>query len=496
MEEMKIKQPRAIVPLEIKVGRKEKVTIEDKNWGAALEWILVYSRKNEPAVQTMLMCVTDFEEVKKDPVTTRGMALAYTYYTGKRMKIALDFDRIGGTCDEPGYILFMIYHEFMHNLLQHFTRKTITYYQKQDPQLTNVIIDYYCNVAALDMARMQENKVKELVKKTYSLDGLNTEEEIEGFGMIGEQEIRELAKKFEVELPKGDLRDSVEEELLELFFNSQKYKDYKAGEEKLVNYIKGLLDKINGDHEAFDEALDKMAKETGADKESLKDLMQARLSSDFEESMRNAGGSNAGTVGRHVNRNRKKIDILNTFKIKTTIGKRLKKDTKRTYSKPFRKYELDFEVMRKGKLKLKGDKLIVGIDVSGSVSQQDLEKIYAICDGYLSKNQGELEVVFWSSCEIVPERDVIESVTNYKEMQRHKVYSSGGTVVGYLLDYLNNKFKTKEKVSLVMISDFYFSEYPEYPECVKDSFNLAVCEEGFKIAKKHYPKSHNVLVRE
>ena len=212
--------------------------------------------------------------------------------------------------------------------------------------------------------------------------------------------------------------------------------------------------------------------------------------------MRNAGGSNAGTVGRHVNRNRKKIDILNTFKIKTTIGKRLKKDTKRTYSKPFRKYEIDFEVMRKGKLKLKGDKLVVGIDVSGSVSQQDLEKIYAICDGYLSKNQGELEVVFWSSCEIVPERDVIESVTNYKEMQRHKIYTSGGTVIEFFYNYLNNKFKTKEKISLVIISDFYLCNYPKFPECVKDAYNLAVCEEGEKLSKKHYPEAKTVLVRD
>ena len=65
----------------------------------------------------------------------------------------------------------------------------------------------------------------------------------------------------------------------------------------------------------------------------------------------------------------------------------------------------------------------------------------------------------------------------------------------YFIDYITKKF-TKEKISLVTISDFYLCSYPNYPSCVKESYHLATVKEGEKLSRKHYPSSHTVLIKE
>lgn len=169
--------------------------------------------------------------------------------------------------------------------------------------------------------------------------------------------------------------------------------------------------------------------------------------------------------------------------------------TKRTYSNPYRKQDDEFcDIVRRGKTRLKGNKLIVAIDVSGSVSEAELMKIYNICLGYLDKG-GELQVIFWSSCPVVPERDVINSVMKFEDLERHSVFSSGGTVVEHLYSYLNETF-TKDKINFVNISDFAFWNFPELPTCVEKAYHLAICPSGLELSKKHYPKAENVLVKE
>ena len=497
MENEIIKEPvKAPVfpPLDIRISDKIKVQMDDAKWDDAMEWILTLSRKDEPTVQTILMCSVDYAPVKKTPEGF-GPALAYTYYDRLRMQIAIDFTRVGATTEDPKYSLFLIYHEFMHNLLQHFTRRSITEYQKRDANLTNVLIDYYCNIAALDMAKTDKDTINKYMRSYYTKEGLKAQEEIDNIGIVHEKEIAELAEKFGLEYPfEQPLDEMIEEELLEIFFNSPKMKDYENGQKALKDAVEKLMKGAPGSHEEMEKSIEAAAKELGMDPGGLKDLIQSKLNAEFEDAEKTAG-QGGSAVGRHRARNKKKIDILNTFKIKNVIGKKLVRHTKRTYSRPYRKSDEDVNVIRKGKQKLKGNKLVVAIDVSGSVSESDLQKCFAICNGYLAKNQGELEVVFWSSCEIVPKRDVIESVTRYEDLEKHPVYSSGGTVVEHLHNYLEKKY-TKEKISFVNISDFYFCTYPPLPECIKEAYHLAVCKEAEDISRKRYPNAHTVLVKE
>ena len=157
-------------PLEIEISNKIKVNMTDEKWDDALEWILTLARRTEPTVQTILMCSVDYAPVKKD-ATGKGPALAYTYYDRLRMQIGLDFNRIGAATTNPKFTLFLVYHEFMHNLLQHFTRRSICEYQKKDARLTNVLIDYYCNTAALEMANIKKEEIDKIMRDFYEKEG-------------------------------------------------------------------------------------------------------------------------------------------------------------------------------------------------------------------------------------------------------------------------------------------------------------------------------------
>jgi len=65
MENEIIKEPvKAPVfpPLDIRISDKIKVQMDDAKWDDAMEWILTLSRKDEPTVQTILMCSVDYAQ--------------------------------------------------------------------------------------------------------------------------------------------------------------------------------------------------------------------------------------------------------------------------------------------------------------------------------------------------------------------------------------------------------------------------------------------------
>ena len=476
--------------------KERTIEMDDENFLDGLEWVLAYSRKLEKLAQTILMCSTDFLPCKKDEAGN-SISLAYTFYSDKRMQIALDFDRLTNV-ESVDIFMFFVYHELMHNLLQHFTRPKIAEYTKKNPKLVNVIIDFYANEAALEMSGTKKKQIDDNIAEVmYSTLEEKQEFFKNGGGIVDEQKILDLAKKFEITMPKP-LNEMVEEKVLELFFESEKMKEAEAAGSELAAAIEQLGENSSfDDHGEFEKALAEAAEKAGMDVDSLKDLIQAKLESELSEASKTASGAGTGgnILERHLKRNRKKINILNTFKIKNVIGRRLIVKTKRTYSNPYRKQDQEMaDIVRKGKQRLKGNKLIVAIDVSGSVSEVELMKIYNICLGYLDKG-GELQVVFWSSCEIIPERDVITSVMKFEELEKHKVHSSGGTQVEYLYKYLNETF-TKTKVNFVNISDFEFWNFPELPACIEKAYHLAICPSGEQLSRKHYPMSETFLVKE
>ena len=134
--------------------------------------------------------------------------------------------------------------------------------------------------------------------------------------------------------------------------------------------------------------------------------------------------------------------------------KALGKNTEKSYKKLHRKKQ-GSEIVFKGNLKTNGYKLIIGIDVSGSISEQDLNMFVNMLYGLNKKKKDYLfDIVYWSDNDIKQNKTYFEDISDIKEFAKKKVYSTGGTDVTEFHNYLNERYK--EPIEIINITDGYF----------------------------------------
>ena len=112
-------------------------------------------------------------------------------------------------------------------------------------------------------------------------------------------------------------------------------------------------------------------------------------------------------------------------------------------------------IIFKGNKKINGSKLVVAIDVSGSITEADLEKFINMLYGLNKKKKDYLfDIIYWSDNDIKENQTYYEDVKDIKEFAKKEIYSSGGTDISYLHSYLNERYK--EAIEVVNITDGYF----------------------------------------
>ena len=157
---------------------------------------------------------------------------------------------------------------------------------------------------------------------------------------------------------------------------------------------------------------------------------------------------------------RKKLSIkpdyfLNTLKLKRVVSKCSESVKIKNYKKINRKKHSDL-VVYKGNVKSKGFKLIIGIDVSGSISEKDLNTFISMLYGFKKKKQEiNFDIIYWSDNDIKKNKTYFEDVQDIKEFAKKKVYSSGGTDISEFHKYLNERYK--EPIEVINITDGYFN---------------------------------------
>ena len=88
--------------------------------------------------------------------------------------------------------------------------------------------------------------------------------------------------------------------------------------------------------------------------------------------------------------------FLNILKLKRVVTKALNINIIKTYKNLNRKRQNE-EIIFKGNKKINGCKLIVTIDVSGSISENDLEKFINMLYGLNKKKKDYLfDIIYWS----------------------------------------------------------------------------------------------------
>ena len=350
-------------------------------------------------------------------------------------------------------ILFIIFHELLHHYLYHFTRF------KENNLLINIITDYYVNSICVELLNNQKN-----------VDIFYIFENILNIKIVDERYISELyfhifKCNFHNFPDFSDLRNKwLEERLYELFLKKKNIPKINSlfSEWKKSLEQKKLADLDN--HDIFyNESGKQITMEDNGDSENFQDKVQeiynkiSNFEIEYESSSKTYGKSEEAIYERK--KEALKADyFLNILKLKRIIRKSLNINVIKTYKNLNRKRQNE-EIIFKGNKKINGCKLVVAIDVSGSISEDDLEKFLSMLYGLNKKKKDYLfDIIYWSDNDIKENQTYYENVKDIKEFAKKEIESSGGTDISYLHSYLNKRYTEAIEVVNITDGDFYYDK--------------------------------------
>ena len=445
-----------------------------------IETVLILYRNKFPFFINMLLFICDImdvEEKEKDQI-------AYTKLNAhkERIDLFINFKLIEEKKLEPIDILGILFHEFFHNYFYHFDRFKAEYEEGYSEAL-NIAMDYYVN-----------SSVNEL------LSG-------ESRGYYGNW-VNKLEEKLNVNVPPKEQYELVCYDSIKKFCDYHKLnipdKDVvrnKWIDRDLFEFIKQIIPKQsqitirvgpgkgngNGKNTSPGQALDKHSKamESGSNEEqgkgqsgsnkglddsAIRDIIRSKIEV-AEGEMQQYLDSGDGT-GRETGIFNRKRDMLkpnyflNTLKLKRVITKALACGKSPTYQKPNRKRQ-GTNIVFKGKKKDNGLKLIVGIDVSGSVSDKELQQMLDMLYGLNKKKKEFLfDIIYWSDNDVKENKTFTDNVSDIREFAKKGAYSTGGTEISTLHKYLKEKY-SNTPFEVINITDGYFSYDKDLPDTLQ-----------------------------
>lgn len=449
--------------IEIK-GKEFSFDLSDKKEQYKLLNMLILSKiKLLPVLMNGLLYISDVEDVEEN----MKEQLAYTYpdFVNNRIKICINWQKIEELNMDSNSILFLILHEYLHNFFYHF--KIMDKQFKENQQLANISCDYFIN---------------EMLNEAFKiniLEGMKTKYNLE---VISHNNLKNNVKK---QLYFNNYHEAISErKLYEFLKENNEFPQLQshAKHDKMFNITEKDLKEIN-----------KKRKENGLGeitKSEAQQLFESEITTKVEEILKNYSETNDKEIVRYLNEKIKKNNLLNTLKFKRIINNKLIPEYNKNYSKPNRKRRSE-QFIFKGKVKKPGEKIVIAIDVSGSISEKELTTFYEIMNGYLKKDQSKIiDVIYWSSCEVT-EKNFHSNITDIKEILNLKPYSSGGTDIRYLDNFINEYYKYP--ITLFNLTDGYFN-YKDIPKPIAEYFFI-LTEENCKVEmEKYYSKDKKVKI--
>lgn len=449
--------------IEIK-GKEFSFDLSDKKEQYKLLNMLILSKiKLLPVLMNGLLYISDVEDVEEN----MKEQLAYTYpdFVNNRIKICINWQKIEELNMDSNSILFLILHEYLHNFFYHF--KIMDKQFKENQQLANISCDYFIN---------------EMLNEAFKiniLEGMKTKYNLE---VISHNNLKNNVKK---QLYFNNYHEAISErKLYEFLKENNEFPQLQshAKHDKMFDITEKDLKEIN-----------KKRKENGLGeitKSEAQQLFESEITTKVEEILKNYSETNDKEIVRYLNEKIKKNNLLNTLKFKRIINNKLIPEYNKNYSKPNRKRRSE-QFIFKGKVKKPGEKIVIAIDVSGSISEKELTTFYEIMNGYLKKDQSKIiDVIYWSSCEVT-EKNFHSNITDIKEILNLKPYSSGGTDIRYLDNFINEYYKYP--ITLFNLTDGYFN-YKDIPKPIAEYFFI-LTEENCKVEmEKYYSKDKKVKI--
>lgn len=437
----------------------------------AIDYILIKHFKDEPFFSNLLLNSSDVEDIsKKNP-----NALAYTYFNFKneRIKICLNFDKIVSLSLNESDIFSVMLHELLHNYFEHLSRFKDE--MKKYPQLTNYILDYYINDFLLESYKPFKHLESKLGLINY--DELNnlaiilTGQNLPFYKNSKDRPIDSVLLQWFLENIKDDILKTLQESNIRVSFNN--LDDHEIAKEEEANSLKELNEeKIENGETPYSDSMSELIKTS---------FLKAKAME--------TKGCGFGSDGffRTLEDVYRKDTFLDFIKIKNGIKSMCRKHNYMTYSRANRKKIIE-DVVYKGKRFEDGFKLVVAIDVSGSITDKELQIFYDMLSTFLKTGEGEnvADIIYWSSMEL-DEKNLHRNIVDYKELKKLQIVSDGGTEVKTLYRFIEKTYK-KEKIALLNITDGFWRNYA-LPGNVIDYFLALINSESFEDKANYYRKA-------
>ena len=411
-----------------------------------LDKLFLAYRNKFPFFINLLISICEIKNVEQE----HKFALAYTKLNidSERIDIFLNFEKMEKKNFTAEEFLYLIFHELLHNYFYHFQR-----FEEFDKdgysELSNIVQDYYVNAYCNELIGKQiyENL------KNKNIKGINYDSisELCNFnnisGLPGEEELRQQwtdIKLMKFLINNGTKKNSP---------SNDNGKD-KNGNNKNNNAENEENLKMD-EHSLSKVSEPKNEKNKNLSENSIKEIFKNKIEVvENELKSQNYSTTESGLFERKAD-SIKPDYFLNILKLKRIITKALGKNTEKSYKKLHRKKQ-GSEIVFKGNLKTNGYKLIIGIDVSGSISEQDLNMFINMLYGLNKKKKDYLfDIIYWSNNDIKKNKTYFEDISDIKEFAKKGVYSTGGTDVTEFHKYLNERYK--EPIEVINITDGYFS---------------------------------------
>ena len=411
-----------------------------------LDKLFLAYRNKFPFFINLLISICEIKNVEQE----HKFALAYTKLNidSERIDIFLNFEKMEKKNFTAEEFLYLIFHELLHNYFYHFQR-----FEEFDKdgysELSNIVQDYYVNAYCNEL--IGEHVYEHL--KNKKIKGINYDSISE---LCNFNNISGLPKEEELRQQWTDIK------LMKFLINNGTKKNSpsndngkdKNGNNKNNNTENEENLKID-EHSLCKISEPKNEKNKNLSENSIKEIFKNKIEVvENELKSQNYSTTESGLFERKAD-SIKPDYFLNILKLKRIITKALGKNTEKSYKNLHRKKQ-GSEIVFKGNLKTNGYKLIIGIDVSGSISEQDLNLFINMLYGLNKKKKDYLfDIVYWSNNDIKKNKTYFEDISDIKEFAKKNVYSTSGTDVTEFHKYLNERYK--EPIEVINITDGYFS---------------------------------------
>lgn len=445
-----------------------------------IETVLILYRNKFPFFINMLLFICDImdvEEKEKDQI-------AYTKLNANKERIDLfiNFKLIEEKKLEPIDILGILFHEFFHNYFYHFDRFKTEYEEGYDEAL-NVAMDYYVNSSVNELLSGENrNYSSNWVGKLEEKLNVNVPPQ-EQYELVCYESIKKFCDFHKLGLPDEDVVRNkwIDRDLFEfikqIIPKSTKI-TFRVGPgngspqpgsnpgRTLDDHSKSMEDESGNSQGQGKDGKDGK----GLDDSAIRDIIRSKIEvAEGEMQQYLDSGDGVGREAGIFNRKRDMLKpnyFLNTLKLKRVITKALACGKSPTYQKPNRKRQ-GTNIVFKGKKKDNGLKLVVGIDVSGSVSDKELQQMLDMLYGLNKKKKEFLfDIIYWSDNDIKENKTFTDNVSDIREFAKKGAYSTGGTDISTFHQYLEEKYSTTP-FEVINITDGYFSYDKKIPDTLQ-----------------------------